>query len=185
MKKVCIFFTEGFEEIEALTVVDLLRRASIDASMVSVTGKLQVNGARGIKIEADALFEDVDYDEVQMIVLPGGSPGWKNLEKCEKLMKLVDDFASKGRRISAICGAPSVLGRRGILKGRTACVYPEMDESLEGAVVTHKEVAVDRNIITSRGVGTAIPFSLAIIEELTDAATAQKISDSIVYRLEQ
>ena len=181
--KVYVFLTTGFEEIEALTVVDLLRRANIEVDTVSLTKEKEVMGARRIPVIADKLFDEASYNEDDMLVLPGGSPGWMNLEKDEKLMKLVDEFAAWGRKISAICGAPSILGRRGILDGKVATVYPGMDDELKGAKVTHDEVAKDGNIITSRGLGTAIPFSLALIEEILDKDTAKKISDSVVYKL--
>lgn len=183
MANVYVFLTTGFEEIEALTVVDLLRRAKIDVLTVSLTGEKIVIGARNIPVVADKLFDEVSYSDDDMLVLPGGSPGWMNLEKDGKLMKLVDEFALKGGKISAICGAPSILGRRGILSGKKACVYPGMDDELKGALVSHDEVCKDGNIITSRGLGTAIAFSLEIISTLQGSELSRKISDSVVYKL--
>lgn len=181
MKKVYLFLAEGFEEVEALTTVDLLRRAGIDLKTVSVTGSIEVNGAHGIKVYADELFEKADFSIPDMLILPGGNPGWMNLEKHASLMEKIDYFANNGKWVAAICGAPSILGRRGLLKGKKACVYPGMEGDLLGAKPNERTVNVDGNIITSRGVGTAIDFSLAIIAELVDKKTAAKISSSIVY----
>ena len=182
MKKVYLFLAEGFEEVEALTTVDLLRRAGIELTTVSINGSMIVNGAHKITVNADRMLEDVDFSIPDMLVLPGGSPGWKNIESCEALMQRVDEFAKAGKWVAAICGAPSILGRRGLLKGKKACVYPGMEGELSGAIANDKTVNVDGNIITSRGVGTAIDFSLAIIEQLVDKATSDQIAHSIVYK---
>ena len=181
MGKVYVFLAQGFEEIEALTVVDLGRRAGLEVETVSITTDRTVVGARKIPVVADTVFTAIDTKNADMLVLPGGGPGWQNLEKCEELMKLVDSFAKENRKISAICAAPSVLGRRGILKGKKASVYPGMEEALLGAKVSMDAVSVDGNLITSRGVGTAIDFALAIIESLLNKETATKIKNSIVY----
>ena len=182
VKMTGIFFATGFEEVEALTSVDLLRRAGVPVSMISVTSDLMVKGARGITVETDALIEDIDWKSLDAIVLPGGNPGFSNLSKCELLMAKAEEFAGdKSRLLAAICGAPSILGKRGILKGRTATVYPGMDELLVGAKVSHKSVVRDGNLITSRGVGTAIDFALALVEYYKGAETAKSIAESIVY----
>lgn len=181
MKNVYLFLSEGFEEVEALTTVDLLRRAGINLSTVSITGSDMVSGAHGIVVRADTLIQKADYSSIDMLILPGGSPGWKNLEACSMLMETVDSFAKSGKWVAAICGAPSILGRRGLLTGKNACVYPGMEGELRGAKPNEKTVNVDGNIITSRGVGTAIDFSLAIIKQLVDSQTAEKLSKAIVY----
>lgn len=182
MKNVFLFLAEGFEEVEALTTVDLLRRAGINLTMVSVTGSDIVNGAHGIIVRADTVIQKADFTKTDMLILPGGSPGWKNIEACTPLMEKVDEFAKTGKWVAAICGAPSILGRRGLLTGKNACVYPGMEGELRGAKANDKAVNVDGNIITSRGVGTAIDFSLAIIEQLVDIATADKLAHAIVYK---
>lgn len=182
MDKVCVFFATGFEEIEALTVVDLLRRSQIDTIMVSTTGERQVASSHQVTVEMDALLEEVDFDQVTMLVLPGGMPGTKNLEACAPLMEQVEKFYHEGRYISAICAAPSILGHRGMLAGKNACAFPEFESHLEGANVTHNTVETDGNIITSRGMGCAIDFGLAIVERLKGRDASEALAAKIVYR---
>ena len=181
MKKIAVFFAEGFEEIEALTVVDLCRRAGIDTQMISVTGQQLVTGSHKITVAMDAGFNDVDFDQLDMIVLPGGMPGTKNLEAHDGLMAQVDAFYKAGKGVAAICAAPSILGHRGILKGRKACSYPGFEKELEGANVVYDNVAVSDHVITSRGMGCAIDFSLAIIEALCGKEVAEKLAEAIIY----
>lgn len=181
MAEIAVFFSDGFEEIEALTVVDLCRRANIKVDMVSVTKKKQVKGSHNIVIEMDQLIEDVDFDKIDMIVLPGGGAGTEGLEKNKCLMEHVDDFYKKGKYISAICAAPSILGHRGYLKGREACSYPSFESHLEGAQVIKEPVAVSEHIITSRGMGCSFEFGLAIVERFTDKVTAEKLAGAVIY----
>lgn len=181
MKKIAIFFAEGYEEIEALTVVDLCRRAGIEADMVSVTDSLQVTGAHKIPVVMDMLLSDVDFNSLDMIVLPGGMPGTSNLEKVPKLMDEVKAFCAAGKYIAAICAAPSVFGHLGLLKGKTACCYPGFEDDLTGANVTLNSCEADGNIITSRGMGCAIDFSLKIIEKLENGDKASEIGKKIIY----
>jgi 4-methyl-5(b-hydroxyethyl)-thiazole monophosphate biosynthesis len=180
--KVYIFLADGFEEIEALTVVDSLRRASIDIVMISITGNLLVTGAHRITTVAEALFNDMDFSDADMLVLPGGMPGTINLEKHFGLDTLLKDFAAKNKKIAAICAAPRVLGTKGLLEGKKATCYPGNEEALLGAEVLREDVVVDGNIITSRGMGTAMDFSLAIIRKLKGAEKAKEVSDQIQYR---
>ncbi len=182
MSEVCVFFGTGFEEIEALTVVDLLRRASIDVSMVSITGEKRVESSHKVWVEMDMLLEEVDFSGVKMIVLPGGMPGTKNLEACKILMEQVDKFYEEGKYLSAICAAPSILGHRGMLKGRNACSYPDFESHLEGAQVTRNPVEISEHIITSRGMGTAIEFGLAIVAGMKGEGTAKELADQIIYK---
>ncbi len=182
MKNIGIFFAEGYEEIEALTVVDMCRRAGINIQMVSVTGERKVTGSHKISVEMDRLFDEVDFDGLDMIVLPGGMPGTRNLEAHAGLMARVDDFNRGGRGIAAICAAPSILGHKGLLKGRKACSYPGFEKDLEGAEVVFDSVAVSDHVITSRGMGCAIDFSLAIISKLCGEAEAEKLAKAIIYQ---
>lgn len=182
MNKVCVFFGTGFEEIEALTVVDLLRRAAIDVSMVSITGEKRVESSHKVLVETDVLLEEVDFSQVKMIVLPGGMPGTKNLEACKLLMEQVEKFYEEGKYLSAICAAPSILGHRGMLKGRNACSYPDFESHLEGAKVTKNPVEISEHIITSRGMGTAIEFGLAIAARMKGEDTAKELADKIIYK---
>lgn len=182
MSKVCVFFANGFEEIEALTVVDILRREKIDVDMVSITGEKKATGSHNITVEMDKLVEEVDFEQTDMIVLPGGMPGTVNLEACASLMEQVDAFFEKGKYIAAICAAPSILGHRGILKGKSACCFPGWESHLEGADVKTDATAVDGHVITSRAMGTAIPFALAIIEQLVSKEAALQMKENIVFQ---
>lgn len=181
MKKVLLFLAEGFEEVEALTVVDLARRAGIEVTMVSITGKREVTGARKICVTADALFEEADFGTADMLVFPGGNPGFKNLGAFEPLMEQAEKAAQNGVYVAAVCGAPTELGKRGFYQGKKACCYPGMEGDLLGAEVSYEPVCVDGNYITSRGLGTTMDFALTIVEMLTDAQIAKKIAESVVY----
>lgn len=182
MKNIGIFFAEGYEEIEALTVVDMCRRAGINIQMVSVTGERKVTGSHKIAVEMDLLFDEVDFDSLDMIVLPGGMPGTRNLEAHTGLMALVEAFNREGKWIAAICAAPSIFGHKGLLKGRKACSYPGFEKDLEGAEVVFDSVAVSDHVITSRGMGCAIDFSLAIIGKLCGEEKAQELAKAIIYQ---
>lgn len=182
MKKIAIFFAEGYEEIEALTVVDLCRRAGIQADMVSVTDSLQVTGSHKIPVIMDKFLADVDFEALDMIVLPGGMPGTCNLEKVPALMEQVKAFAASGKYIAAICAAPSVFGHLGLVQGKRACCYPGFEEELTGAIVTYNSCEVDGNVITGRGMGCAIDFSLAIITALLGSEKATEIGTGIIYK---
>lgn len=181
MNKVYIFFADGFEEIEGLTVVDLLRRAGIEIVMVSVNGNIYVTGSHHITVETDAVFESVDFTDADMLVLPGGMPGTHHLKAHEGLDRLLKEFYAKGKKISAICAAPIVLGSKGLLQGRQATCYPGHENDLIGACIINTAVVEDGNIITSRGMGTAIDFSLALIKNMAGEAQAARIAGAIQY----
>lgn len=183
MSKAAVFFGTGYEEIEALTVVDILRRAGIETLMVSAMDQRHVEGAHNIMVEMEMLVREVDFEQVDVIVLPGGTQGTKNLEACEELMEQVDDFISKDKVVAAICAAPSILGHRGHLKGKKACAYPTMEDQLTGAQVLKQPAVIDGNIITGRGMGASIPFGLAILEKLQGREAAEKMAETIVYTL--
>ncbi len=181
MSRVSVFFAPGFEEIEALTVVDILRRAAIDVDMVSITEEDKVTGSHKITIGMDKLLKDVDFEETDMIVLPGGMPGTTNLEACEPLMEQVGAFYEKGKYIAAICAAPSIFGHRGMLRGKAACANPGFESHLDGADVKQDPAVVSGHIITSRGMGTAIPFALAILKELQGEEAMLQMKKNIIY----
>lgn len=181
MSKVGVFFAEGYEEIEALTVVDLLRRAGIETDMVSVTTDRMVTSSHRIPVVTDKLLEEVDFEELSAIVLPGGMPGTKNLEACAFLMEQVEQFYQQGKCVAAICAAPSILGHRGMLKGRNACSFPEFESHLEGAAVGRNSVEISDNVITSRGMGCAIDFGLAIVAYFQGRASAEALAEKIIY----
>lgn len=181
MAKVYIFLADGFEEIEGLTVVDILRRANTEVIMVSVTGDIFVCGSHKIMVKADALFENTDYSKADMLVLPGGMPGTRSLAEHAGLDRLLKEFHAKGGKISAICAAPSVLGSKGLLKGKRATCFPGYEEALSGARIQNEGVVADGNIITSKGMGTATDFALALVKSLVGEAEALRIAKGIQY----
>ncbi|MCM1539771.1 MAG: DJ-1/PfpI family protein [Blautia sp.] len=182
MGKAAIFLAEGFEEIEALTVVDICRRSGITIDMVSITEKDRVVSSHGVEVKADKVFSQAEFDAYDMLILPGGMPGTKNLEACGPLMEQIDAFYEKGKYIAAICAAPSIFGHRGILKGRNACSYSSFESHLEGADVTKGPVEISDHVITSRGMGTAIDFGLAIAGVLGTEEKAEEVAEAIVYK---
>lgn len=182
MTDTAIFFADGFEEIEGLMVVDLLRRVGIKVDMVSISDSLTVTGSHNIAVSADKLMKDIDFDAYELLVLPGGMPGTTHLAESESLCAEVVKACESGKKIAAICAAPTVFGKLGLLKGKKACCYPDMEDGLLGAEVSFKPVIVDSNITTSRGLGTALPFALALIEQLLDKETADELAKKVVYR---
>lgn len=188
MSQIAVFLAPGFEEIEALTVVDICRRAGLMVQTVAVLEKTEeksdamVSGSHGISVKADMFLADVDFEKQDMLVLPGGMPGTKNLEACERLMKETDAFYRAGKSIAAICAAPSIFGHRGYLTGRSACAYPGFEKELTGAEVTYHPVEVSGNVITSRGMGTAILFAFAIVEHFCGRECAENLAEAIVYQ---
>ena len=182
VEKTAIFLAEGFEEVEALAVVDILRRADIDISMVSITGSLDVTGSHGITVKADVLFEDYDTSDLELMILPGGMPGTKNLEAHEGLMKALDDVYARGKYIGAICAAPTILGHRGMLKGVEACCYPGLEGELEGAIVPEdRTLCFSDRFVTASAMGNAIPFALDLVSISRGAEAASKVQDSILW----
>ncbi len=182
MEKVYVFLAEGFEEIEGLTVVDILRRAQVETRTVSIMGRAQVTGSHGIEVKADGVFEELDLTDGTLYVLPGGMPGTKYLGAHEGLAELLKRADREGKRIAAICAAPSVLGGLGLLQGRTAVCYPGFEDKLTGAEVTGNPVEVSGNVTTSRGMGTAIPFALSLVSQLKDPETADELGKGIIWQ---
>ena len=178
---VYVHFADGFEEIEAMTIVDLLRRAGIETETVSVTGRLPVTGSHGVKVVADILFEDAVYSDCEFIVLPGGIPGATNLAAHEGLREKILSFHNQGKGLASICAAPLVLGRAGVLEGKKATCYPGFEKELTGAEAKEDAVVCDGGVITSRGPATAMAFALAIIEEMKGKETADEIAAGLLY----
>lgn len=185
MSRINVFFAEGYEEIEALMVVDLCRRAGIEVVMTSVTEERQVMGSHHILVQMDACLSEVDFTKTDMIVLPGGLKGTAGLENTAELMGHVDAFYKDGKYIAAICAAPSIFGHRGMLKGRKACCYPDFESHLDGALVSREEVCISDHVITSRGMGTALNFGLAIVSVLCGQEEAESLARKIVYDLDK
>ena len=184
MSSVNVFFASGYEEVEALTVVDLLRRAGVETTMVSVTGEKAVTSSHGVTIQMDKLFEEID-DSADMIVLPGGIPGTPNLKAHKGLAEMIERYAADSSKyIAAICAAPTVYGEMGLLKDRMATCYPGMEDKLIGATPLEDKVVIDGRIITSRGLGTAIHFGLALVGILAGGEKAEELAGKIVYSIE-
>ncbi len=181
MSKIAVFFADGCEEIEGLTVVDMLRRASLEVVGVSISGGREIQGSHNIRFFADTTYEEAPIDTFDGVVLPGGVKGTENLGAHPGVVSTIKKFAEEGKLVAAICAAPSVLGANGILHGKHAVCHPGWEEKLIGAVTSEETVVTDGNIITSRGMGTAIDFSLAMIAKLTDEDVVANVRKGIVY----
>jgi len=178
---VYILLAPGFEEAEALVPADLLRRAEIETALVSVTGE-PVPGSHGITVTADTDLDGVDLSKADMVVLPGGGPGYKNLGADPRVERLVDEAAEKGLWVAAICAAPTLLGKWGLLTGKEAVCYPGMEEGLTGAQARmDRGFVVDGRIITGRAAGSVFDFGLALVEALAGKEEADKVRHGIHY----
>lgn len=174
-----VFLADGFEEIEALAPVDLLRRAGVAVQTVGITGKT-VTGSHNISVTADILPEEVVLNEaVQAVVLPGGMPGAKNLDADETVSRAIAFAAEKGKLLCTICAAPFLLGKRGLLQGKKAICYPGFEKDLTGAEISEKSVCRDGSIITAKGMGVATEFGLKIVEALSGEKTAAELRATI------
>jgi 4-methyl-5(b-hydroxyethyl)-thiazole monophosphate biosynthesis len=180
MMKVAVFLAQGFEEIEALSIIDILRRAGVEVTTVSITTYNMVRGAHNVKVDADEVFEYVDFSEMDMLVLPGGMPGAKNLNNSEDVRKWLKIFASEGKEIAAICAAPMVLGDLGLLEGKNATCYPGFEAELKGANVTGESVVVDGNITTGNGPCLAFDFALALVEKLCGVEKRNEVASGLL-----
>jgi 4-methyl-5(b-hydroxyethyl)-thiazole monophosphate biosynthesis len=180
MKKVALFLAKGFEEIEAIGTIDILRRAQIDVVTVSITDNKTVTGTHNIPVIADNTLNDTDFENFDMIILPGGMPGAKHLNEQEDLKKLIIEFNSKGKLIAAICAAPMVLGGLGILDGKRATCYPGFEPELIGAKTTGEIVVVDDNIITGKGPGFVFDFGLRLVEQLLGLQDRREVQNGLL-----
>ena len=179
---VYILLAPGFEEIEALAPADLLRRAGIETALVSVTGE-PVPGSHGVTVLADVTLDEVDLSRADMVVLPGGGPGYKNLGADPRVEALVREAVKRDIWVAAICAAPTLLGKWGLLTGKQAVCYPGMEEGLVGAVPPKPgyNVVRDGRIITGRAAGATFDFGLALIEALEGKGAAQQVRSAICY----
>lgn len=181
-KKVLVILAEGFEEIEAVTPVDVLRRAGVDVILAGLPGKT-VSGAHGIKFQTDITLEE--YHELpDAIILPGGMPGAQNLAESEKVAQLIEKMNAEKRLIGAICAAPALaLAPTGILDGKRATCYPGFEKSFSGAITFSEDrVVVDGNVITSRGPGSALEFALELVEKLVSKEKARTLSEGLLVQ---
>lgn len=181
MSKVCAFLADGLEEVECLAVVDILRRAEVEVTLVSISNHLEVTGSHNITIKADVLFKDAKFSNADLLFLPGGMPGTKNLGEHKELSDLLLEFDKSGKRIAAICAAPSVLGTLHLLTGKTATCYPGFEDKLIGATRTSAGVITDKNITTARGLGFAIDLGLELVSLLEGNEMSNEIKSAIQY----
>jgi 4-methyl-5(b-hydroxyethyl)-thiazole monophosphate biosynthesis len=180
MKKVCVLLAEGFEEIEALTVSDIMRRADVVCDLVSMQGEM-VESSHGLSVKADKLFdEDMKYD---LVVIPGGIPGATNLRDDERVIKFIRNQNKEGKLIGAICAGPIVLGRAGLTEGLNMTSYPGYEDELPNCEYLEEAVVVDKNIITSRGPATAMTFAYKLLEMLGYGQKVEGISSGMLYKM--
>ncbi len=180
MKKVFVFLANGFEETEAVATIDILRRGDLNVNTVSISSDKLVTGAHDIPVMADITFEDADFSNGSMLVLPGGMPGASNLNAHEGLKNLLLFYFEAGKNVAAICAAPLVLGGLGILSGKKATCYPSFEPQLTGAEVTTNPVEKAGTVITGRGPGYVIEFALALVEELQGKAKAEEVRSGLL-----
>ncbi len=177
-----LFLAEGFEEIEALATVDILRRSEIEVQTVSITNDLAVEGAHHIKVCADCTINDIDLSKADFLILPGGLPGATNLNECQALREALKQHAAKQGNIAAICAAPLVLGGLGLLEGKEAICYPGFEKYMPGATVSSKNVVKDKNIITGKGPAFAIEFGLKIAETIKGSETSNAVAAGMLLQ---
>lgn len=175
---ICVFLADGFEEIEAIAMIDILRRAGLPVQTVGVTAK-NITGAHGVCVQADITSAEIAEPKLDAIVLPGGMPGTLNLEKSDEVRAAVKYCVENQKYIAAICAAPSILGHLGVLAGKSAVCFPGFEQELFGANITEKNVCVDGKIITAKGPGAAIDFALKIVELLVNPEKSEKIRVSM------
>lgn len=177
---VYVFLADGFEEVEAFTAVDVLRRAGMDVQLVSVTNDEIIRGAHDISVLCDRNIENCDFFDAELLLLPGGMPGAATLGKCDDLKRELVRFAEKGGPIAAICAAPMVLGALGLLKGKRATCYPGFETYLEGAEVTGAMVECDGRIVTAKGPGAAMDFAFALVDMLLGAEKVKELREAMI-----
>ena len=180
--KAIVFLGDGFEECEALITVDILRRAGIETVMASVMGRRQVESSRQIKVTADAMAADVDYDTADLIVLPGGRMGVENLSASEIVTEKCREFAAD-KHVAAICAAPSLLASLGLLEGKKATCHPDFESHMAGAELTGESVVTDGNIITGQGLGASFDFAFELVRIFAGAEKVDQIKKAICYRV--
>jgi protein deglycase len=181
MMMVAIFFADGFEEIEAVTVYDILKRADVETISVGV-GSKNIEGSHGLRVTTDIEISEIDAKTLEMAVLPGGMPGTKNLGDSKKLKEILAKLCVEKKRIAAICAAPSILGSLGLLEDHEAVCYPGFEKYLKGAVLSRKCVITDENITTSKGPGTAVDFGLELVRILKGEKKRNELARSMQYR---
>ena len=176
-----MFLAEGFEEVEALAPLDLIRRAGLEIKTVGVGSKTVV-GSHGIPVVADITENEFSDNAPDMVILPGGMPGTKNLDASEVVHKAIADAVKNDAYVCAICAAPMILGKLGLLREKNAVCYPGFEEYLDGAILPDKKVVRDGKVITAKGMGAAIEFGLAIVSVLKDEKTAEDLATATIFK---
>ena len=176
---VYVFLANGFEEIEALTPIDMLKRAGIEVTSVSINDTVEVVGTHNIKVLADTIIDDINIENIDAVVLPGGLPGADNLRMNKKVNEFIDEANKQNKLVCAICASPRTLGEKGLLVGKKATCFPGFEKYLNGAITVDTGCVRDGNIITAKSMGKSIEFSKEIISALKDSDTAEKITQSI------
>jgi 4-methyl-5(b-hydroxyethyl)-thiazole monophosphate biosynthesis len=182
MKKAYLFLATGFEEVEALTVLDILRRGKVDCQTVSIMGDYDVTSSHNVTVRADLLFDEKNLEDGDMIILPGGIPGTPNLKAHKGLEQLILKYKDEGKYLAAVCAAPTIYGEMGLLQGKNATCYPGMEEGMVGANKLTDRVVQDGQFVTSRGMGTCVDFGLKLLALLENEALSEEIAKKIVYR---
>lgn len=180
MKKVVLFLANGFEEIEAVGTIDVLRRAQIPVTTISITDNKTVTGVHDIPVVADTTFNEADFTDFDVLVLPGGMPGAKNLNEHDGLKNLIKEYNTEGKMIAAICAAPMVLGGLGLLDEKRATCYPGFEPELVGAKITEENVVVDGNITTGKGPGLVFDFALRLVEQIAGLHTRREVQEGLL-----
>ncbi len=176
---VYVFLANGFEEIEALTPIDMLKRAGIEVTSVSINDTVEVVGTHNIKVLADTIIDDINIENIDAVVLPGGLPGADNLRMNKKVNEFIDEANKQNKLVCAICASPRTLGEKGLLVGKKATCFPGFEKYLNGAITVDTGCVRDGNIITAKSMGKSIEFSKEIISALKNNDTAEKITQSI------
>nr|WP_321409968.1 DJ-1 family glyoxalase III [uncultured Carboxylicivirga sp.] len=179
MENVALFLADGFEEIEALTPVDVLRRAGIQVTTISISNTVEVTGAHHIIVKADKVINEIDFNDFSCMVLPGGMPGALNLKKHQKLNKVITEFAQQGKLIGAICAAPIVPGSLGLAKNKKVTCYPGFEDQLTDAQYTGNATERDGNLLTGKAAGASMSFSLQLVEILAGKEKADEIAQKM------
>ncbi|MDE5778288.1 MAG: DJ-1/PfpI family protein [Lachnospiraceae bacterium] len=180
--KAYLFLATGFEEVEALTVLDILRRGGVECDTVSIMGDYDVTSSHAVTVRADLLFDEKELTDGDMLILPGGIPGTPNLKAHEGLAKLINTYKDAGKYLAAVCAAPTVYGEMGLLEGKNATCFPGLEDGLKGANHKTDKVVTDGQFITSRGMGTCIDFGLTLLTLLDSEEKADEIAKKIVYK---
>lgn len=178
---VYIFLAEGFEAIETITPLDMMIRAGLEVNTISISDEFLVKSSQNIPVQADDLFENTDFSDAEMLVLPGGQPGATNLAKHKGLKALLEDFMKQGKPVAAICAAPTVLGKHGLLKGRKATCYPGCEDQMGGAECTGAFVQQDGNLITACGPAAATEFAKTLIKNLCGEEVLNRVCEQMMF----